>query len=310
MGRGKLSMELIKKEKSRMVTYQKRKKGLEKKVQEFATLCGIPTCMIIYRPKLNNRPAEMETFPKNREDFLQVIDLFREKAALSDRGMKSLNLFDFFVNRRRKLEQKIEKIRKDNLEGKFPCAWSDRLENSSDDQLNHLLVKFDAILEVARRKIAILKEEKDLMDGCNNGQPLLQENHKMEEVEIMNNSMNFMMNNRQINLPFYPPNQALHMQPFDLNPLNNSMNFMMMNQNTNYPQLVKSTYYDPMAAMLENPMPVNFFGSSLQPFLPYEQFPFLQKFSSQMQHQHASQFNPNFQFDMNQFGANSKRRRL
>ncbi|XP_031272910.1 floral homeotic protein PMADS 2-like [Pistacia vera] len=308
MGRGKLTMELIKKEKSRMITYQKRKKGLEKKIQEFATLCGVPTCMIIYMPKLNNRPAEMETFPKKREEFLKVLDLFRKKTTLSDREMKTLNLFDFFANRRIKLEQKIEKIRKDNLEAKFPCGWSDRLENCSDDQLNHLLAKFDTILEVARRKIAILKEEKALMDGCNNAQVLFQ-NNKMEGVEVINN--------RQINLPYYPTNQALQMRPFDLHPLDNSMNLMMMNggdlslpQYNTYTQSVKPIYYDPMAALLENPRPVNFFGSSLQPLPPFERFPVLQNNSSQMQHQHTSQFNPEFHFDMNQFDANSNRRRL
>lgn len=310
MGRGKSTIELIKKEKCRLVTYQKRKKGLEKKVQEFVTLCGVPMCMIIYRPKMNNRPAEMETFPKKRVDFLKVFDSFREKAVLSDRGVKTLNLFDFLTNRRRKLEQKIEKIQKDNLEKKFPCGWSDLLENCSDDQLSLLLAKLDTILEVARRKIAVLKEEKTRIDACNNAQILFQKNNKIEGVEIINN--------RQINPPYYPSNQALSVRPLDLNPVDSSLNLMMMNggdlsqlQNNTYPQVVKPMYSDPMDALLvENPRPLNFFYSGLRPWPPYEQFPVVQNYFSQMQDQLDSQFNPEFHFDMNQFGAHSRRRML
>jgi hypothetical protein len=41
MSRGKISMELIQNEKSRKLTFQKRKNGLLKKVNELSILCDV-----------------------------------------------------------------------------------------------------------------------------------------------------------------------------------------------------------------------------------------------------------------------------
>nr|GFA30122.1 zinc finger, CCHC-type [Tanacetum cinerariifolium] len=50
MGRAKLRMELIKKEKMRITTYHKRKLGILKKASEFSILCDVDTIMIITPP--------------------------------------------------------------------------------------------------------------------------------------------------------------------------------------------------------------------------------------------------------------------
>ena len=45
MGRSRLPLELIPKEKSRKITFQKRTMGLKKKTYEISTLCGVDACV-------------------------------------------------------------------------------------------------------------------------------------------------------------------------------------------------------------------------------------------------------------------------
>ncbi|OVA10793.1 Transcription factor [Macleaya cordata] len=73
MGRAKLNMELIAKEKSRYTTFLKRKKGLKKKIYEFSTLCGVDACMILYAPKQGDRSIEPETWPNNLDETHRII---------------------------------------------------------------------------------------------------------------------------------------------------------------------------------------------------------------------------------------------
>nr|GEV29901.1 transcription factor, MADS-box [Tanacetum cinerariifolium] len=58
MGRAKLRMELIKKGKTRITTYHKRKLGILKKASEFSILCDVDTIMIITPP--NSSEPEIE----------------------------------------------------------------------------------------------------------------------------------------------------------------------------------------------------------------------------------------------------------
>ncbi|TXG60519.1 hypothetical protein EZV62_015092 [Acer yangbiense] len=133
MGRGKLVLKLIENEKSRMTTYQNRKKGLKKKAKEFATLCGVPTCMIIYGPKLKNRPLEVDVWPKEASEFMEVVNLYRDRG-FSSRGVKAYNLFISSMSESVKLMIRV------------------------------LLVTFDNNIEVARRKIAMIKGDQNVLD--------------------------------------------------------------------------------------------------------------------------------------------------
>ncbi|KAL6984015.1 hypothetical protein U1Q18_017390 [Sarracenia purpurea var. burkii] len=74
MGRAKRRMELINNEKARYATFQKRKKGLEKKTYELKTLCDVEVCLIIYRPKMDEHPTEPEIWPPNPDVIQQSIE--------------------------------------------------------------------------------------------------------------------------------------------------------------------------------------------------------------------------------------------
>lgn len=253
MGRGKLTMQLIEKEKARMITYQKRKRGLKKKAEEFSTLCGVPTCMIIYGPRLNNRPADVEIWPKDHKDFMQVVNLYKDKAFSSVRGVKSLSLFDFFADRKRKVYENIAKTRKANYESMF-CTddWDEMINRFSIDQLKEMLVVFDEYIDVATRKLTILRGQQQ---SC-----IAAADHHHHD-------------------------QSLQMIPY--NPVDSPMMMLTMNGgdpmagSSMYNSMQQARYFDPMmGAMIDNRLmmmnnpraDMSIFGSTiLQPLQHYEQ---------------------------------------
>ncbi|OWM91274.1 hypothetical protein CDL15_Pgr000218 [Punica granatum] len=69
MGRGTLALELIGKEKSRRVTFEKGKSSLLKKAKEFSILCGVDTCVLIYgTPAISDRLDVLEIWPPNPDE--------------------------------------------------------------------------------------------------------------------------------------------------------------------------------------------------------------------------------------------------
>ena len=80
MGRAKLNMELIGKEKSRHITFKKRKEGLMRKIHEFATLCDVDACMIIYGPRQESPSMESGIWPENSDEISRMIDIYQGKS--------------------------------------------------------------------------------------------------------------------------------------------------------------------------------------------------------------------------------------
>ncbi|GMP35845.1 hypothetical protein CsSME_00008146 [Camellia sinensis var. sinensis] len=76
-------MELIRNDKTRYVTFQKRKKGLKKKTYELKTLCDVEVCWIIHGPKINDRPTndQAEIWPPN-PDVNSALDRHLQKPIL------------------------------------------------------------------------------------------------------------------------------------------------------------------------------------------------------------------------------------
>ncbi|KAI9154289.1 hypothetical protein LWI28_023863 [Acer negundo] len=235
MGRGKLSLKLIDNEKARITTYQKRKRGLKKKVEEFATLCGVPACMVIYGPKLKNKPVEVNVWPEEANDFMKVVNLYRDKGFYA-RGVKAYNLLDFFEDRKRKVDDNANKLRKSNLEAKFPSSWDDRLNSLLADQLRVLLARFDHNIEAARQKIATIKGNRDRQRseilGWNSYSS--HDPHQVQrQIEIEHDELMMIINKQPPNIssvkPLLPLDyhqmqyfQSLHRLPYDLNPNNNN----------------------------------------------------------------------------------------
>lgn len=317
MGRGKLTLELIEKEKARMITYQKRKRGLRKKAQEFATLCGVPTCMIIYGPRVNSRPgfADVEVWPKDHKEFMQVVNLYRDKAFSSARGVKSQNLYDFFADRYRKVYEKIVKIRKANFESKFSSDLDEDFNNLSMHQLKETLVVLDNNTDIATRKLALIKGHHQNF-GCNNNN----NNNANNSAQVLFQQPQPLASHHVNMMASYHHHEPLQMVPFDFNPVDNPTMMMMLMNGGDQIQLGRNTtaqynhhhhpmqhavYCDPVGAMIENRVMMNnpraavrFVGSTMQQFQPFtEKFPAFPIIASQM---HGSQFN-GFYGDINEF---------
>ncbi|KAI4387698.1 hypothetical protein MLD38_000110 [Melastoma candidum] len=154
MGRGKLALELIAKEKSRRVTFEKRKKGLMKKAHEFSVLCGVDTCMIIYP----DRTSEPEVWPPEPEKVRRIIDRYRSEGP-DRRSKRTTGLPDFFINRKKKLDAELKKVRTANWEAKYPVS-DEMIVGLSEDQLQSLLVALRGKLDDAKERLAAMKAAK------------------------------------------------------------------------------------------------------------------------------------------------------
>lgn len=120
MGRAKIPIKLIEKEKTRTSTFLKRKKGLMKKASELSTLCDVPICVIIYPPSsvalVNPEP---EVWPESGD---KVQEILKRYTCLSpeDRHKRTLNLFDVLMGKKKKAEQGLVKLQYENTPSKFP----------------------------------------------------------------------------------------------------------------------------------------------------------------------------------------------
>uniref|UniRef100_A0A803KXU1 MADS-box domain-containing protein n=1 Tax=Chenopodium quinoa TaxID=63459 RepID=A0A803KXU1_CHEQI len=140
MGRAKIAMEFIVKEKTRNATYGKRKKGLLKKAHELSILCNVPVCIIIYPYKEGKQSSEAEVYAFKGDLITEsnAMDLSRATDPMVAREMidryvripneekykRALNLFDMFDEWTKKADQELSKLRHKNALVKYPCGGS------------------------------------------------------------------------------------------------------------------------------------------------------------------------------------------
>lgn len=172
MGRAKLTMELIKKEKSRNLAFQKRKISLKKKVNELSTLCGVKAVMIIYGPKQTSlQDNQPDIWPENRAEVLEVINNY--KVQPSDERKKKISLLsNFFEDRNKKAQDALRRLRKSKMQAKYPTS-DERFNNLSKEKL----IDFASFLETKlgyAKKFKIMKENESKYYAYN-----LQQQQKM-----------------------------------------------------------------------------------------------------------------------------------
>ncbi|KAL1544636.1 agamous-like MADS-box protein AGL82 [Salvia divinorum] len=150
MGRAKLKMELIEKEKSRNTTFKKRKEGLIRKLNEFTTLCDVNACMIIYGPN-QGRPEIWP--PQNPEQVRRIIELYKSK---NSSGIKKISVVNFFKDRKKQIEEELTKLRRKNLEAKYPTR-PDLLNVINEPQLRQLHAILTDKADYVRSRIELLR---------------------------------------------------------------------------------------------------------------------------------------------------------
>ncbi|KAF8026846.1 hypothetical protein BT93_F3362 [Corymbia citriodora subsp. variegata] len=158
MGRAKLKLELIPNARSRRVTFEKRKKGLMKKAEEFKILCGVDTCVIINPMGMSiDGQVEPETWP-DRKEVERIICRYQSEAA-DRRAKHATGPWEFFTSQKKKIDAELAKARRANWEAKYPA--SDKfLEDLSEPQLRSVLSAVGDRLEKEKTRLATMKENK------------------------------------------------------------------------------------------------------------------------------------------------------
>ncbi|XP_024928665.2 agamous-like MADS-box protein AGL103 [Ziziphus jujuba] len=213
-----------------------------KKCYEFSTLCGIDVCMIIYGPKQIGRPTELVTYPNDSTQVARIIKQF-QSTTIYKPPKRIFNLSDIFIDRKRKIDSEISKLRKRYFAAKYPI--SDELTNSlSRDQLCFLLSRLDAKIEDAKAMIDLRKENHLLLMknpvGQNYANYVQNIFHDQKPAIPLNHHHHPVMDHMQLPLQVLLNQTTPQMVPpprFDLNPnlaINNAMNnpvtmMMLMN---------------------------------------------------------------------------------
>ncbi|XP_050281270.1 agamous-like MADS-box protein MADS2 [Quercus robur] len=323
MGRGKLTMKLMESEKSRNVTFQKRKKGLMKKAYEFSTLCGVETCMIIYGPKLQIRPMELETWPQNHEEVVKMINKYKVNIR-HKRSRGSTTSSDIFQERNKKVDIEISRLRKNIFNAKYP-TWDDRIETLPRDQLMAVLDVLDAKFEAMTRRMKMLQGKQLMVGGNVSHNPELTKNHfdnmQMQALRCQDSSIKPL----DIQWPTqFQTTQGSHMVPIDKSHYGDHMdnsflnllygedwtqfNAVPSNNIVQYAPLNDPSNYNMIHGMLENTIlnnpsaSMNYYDLTRQFSTPqYVQYPMLPNISSQM-----PGFQVNELYDISQFNIKNK----
>ncbi|EEF50898.1 agamous-like MADS-box protein AGL90 [Ricinus communis] len=157
MGHSRIKMELIEKESTRMLTYQKRKKSLVKKVSEFSILCGVEACLIIFAPKHKDQPVKkLDTvWPPNSDEAKSIINKYKK----TDQARCYL-VSHYFLDKKKKLDVEISKLQKQVYEAIYP-SWDIHLDNFSEDRLRVLLTRLESKLQVADQKLNLFQDNQN-----------------------------------------------------------------------------------------------------------------------------------------------------
>ncbi|XP_058782180.1 agamous-like MADS-box protein AGL80 [Vicia villosa] len=154
MARKKVKLAFIENDTARKSTYKNREKGLLKKVDELATLCGVEACAIIYGPY----EPQPEIWP-SASGVQNVLSKFMTKSEFEQRK-KMVNQESFLKERISKAEKQFEKQWKDNREKErtmflFECLSAGNVvqKDMSVAGLNHLAWMIDQNLKEISRRI-------------------------------------------------------------------------------------------------------------------------------------------------------------
>lgn len=155
MGRSKVTIKFIECQKSRYNTFLKRRKGLNKKAFEFATLCGVDVCMICFGPQ-GDQQHEPLIWPNDPKEIRRIIKRY-EGLNKEEQDRRKLDLMGFLEERIRKLGEELDRKGEGRANMLYP-SWDDRLNDLPEEVLRDLLAELDSKLVMVNEKIEFLKE--------------------------------------------------------------------------------------------------------------------------------------------------------
>ncbi|XP_058783829.1 agamous-like MADS-box protein AGL80 [Vicia villosa] len=150
MTRKKVKLAFIENNTARKTTYNKRKKGLLKKVDEISTLCGIDACAIVYGPY--DPQPEIWPSPSGVEKVLTKFKAVPE----FDQSRRMVDQESFLKQRIGKAEKQLKRQWADNKEKEttmlmFQCLNAGNVEQN--DMSMDVLKDLSCIIDHNLRKI-------------------------------------------------------------------------------------------------------------------------------------------------------------
>ncbi|XP_054776605.1 agamous-like MADS-box protein AGL8 [Prosopis cineraria] len=188
MGRGRLAMKLIEKEKSRKATFQKRKNGIMKKAHELSTLCGVDCCLVVYGPNsVDNLP---EIWPRDPREVHRIIKKYEVKIA--EKSPKKYNVMEFFKDRKNKVEAEASKLQKERLRKLYP-TWDSSFDRLDEEHLRMFVALLDSKIEDCKGRINMLKKKRYIEEkqGAESSQLKSTSNNRSHLSFMHNNTTSF-----------------------------------------------------------------------------------------------------------------------
>ncbi|XP_045822274.1 agamous-like MADS-box protein AGL80 [Trifolium pratense] len=144
----KLKLAFMVNESARKITYNKRKKSLNKSMAEITTLCGIDACGIIY----SEFHSEPEVWPSPSE-VQRIINKFKNHFEFEQGNKKKLSHETYLTQRVTKSKVQLVKLEKNNLEMQksltlYQCLLQESfIKTLNSDVLNVIACEINGKLE-------------------------------------------------------------------------------------------------------------------------------------------------------------------
>ncbi|KAH7427603.1 hypothetical protein KP509_10G051500 [Ceratopteris richardii] len=165
-GRAKIPITWIKSDASRHVTFTKRKKGLKKKVEELAILCGVEVCMICFGPQVG-KPSSTP-YSWGLPGVAHVINKYRSlsKEEQDKKKLDNTSLLEQQIKKLKvELKSKMEQNRKMETDRAY-MLWDQRLDAYNIDQLKQLAeVVLDRVRQVYERISYVSQHHQEILQG-------------------------------------------------------------------------------------------------------------------------------------------------
>ncbi|KAL2526185.1 MADS-box transcription factor family protein [Abeliophyllum distichum] len=196
MGRAKLSMALRSDKRTRRVTFEKRRKGLEKKAYELSTLCGVKIGMILYGPADGDEPVKPIIWPENHNEIENLISSYKKRSD-DDCRQRTYDLSFFFKDQVKKVQEELMKMRKKNIETKYP-NWDKTYDSLTYDGLKYFGNLLQAKIETVKSRINLMKGTQIMMNQNQMDAQSVQEKNHVYQGMLYNQ-------HQQSSVPTYDP---------------------------------------------------------------------------------------------------------
>lgn len=167
MTRSKVKIEYITNDQNRNTSFNKRKKGLIKKMDELTTLCGVEGCAIVF----DQHDQEPKVWP-SALGVQHVLAKFRLLPDLQQ-ATNMENLESFTCERINKAKEKLRKMKQENREKEmthmmFKCLVGEGPSNMDLADLNEIRSFADKKIKEIGSRIDALKKEREILAQANN----------------------------------------------------------------------------------------------------------------------------------------------